>query len=77
VVSADGGGGREGGGMSESDKVPVNLRLPRETALRLKVHALAENRAAADVVAELIDKYVTRYEIVRSDRDRKGADPAP
>jgi predicted DNA-binding protein len=59
--------------MSEADKVPVNLRLPRETALRLKVHALAEDRAAAEIVAELIERHLTRYALV----EQPGNESAP
>ncbi|MBM4092189.1 MAG: hypothetical protein FJ276_22580 [Planctomycetes bacterium] len=41
-----------------SDKIPLTVHLPAELAVRLKKAAESRNRAPADLVAELLDKYL-------------------
>jgi hypothetical protein len=45
-------------------KVPVNLRLPEASVLKLKLHSLAEGLTASEVVSRLIDDHLTKHELV-------------
>lgn len=45
---------------SSSTKIPVTVYLSAEVAARLKLAAETQKRAAADLAAELLDRYLPR-----------------
>lgn len=53
-------------------RVAVNLKLPQEILTRLKVHSLATQVSASDIVARLIDANLTDFEIVPRPAGRSG-----
>ena len=55
-----------------SGKVPLNLQVPAEVAIRLKVAAETQRRTAADLVVDLLDRYLPRLPTAES---KKGSIP--
>ena len=45
---------------SSSGKVPLTVHLPAEVAVRLKLAAETQKRPAAELAAELLDRYLPR-----------------
>ena len=45
---------------STGGKIPLTLQLPAEVAARLKLAAETQRRPAADLAAELLDRYLPR-----------------
>ncbi len=46
------------------EKATINLRLPLEALMRLKVHCALERRTASDVVTDLIEQNLTKHKVV-------------
>ena len=49
------------------EKATINLRLPLEALMRLKVHCALERRTASDVVTDLIDQNLNKHKVVTSE----------
>jgi predicted transcriptional regulator len=52
------------------EKNRLTIYLPEDLARRLKLVAVSQNKAASNVVAELLDKYLPRLEI-QEQKDKK------
>jgi hypothetical protein len=51
------------------EKATINLRLPLEALMRLKVHCALERRTASDVVTDLIEQNLTKHKVVTFEDD--------
>jgi hypothetical protein len=49
------------------EKATINLRLPLEALMRLKVHCALERRTASDVVTDLIEQNLNKHRVVTAD----------
>ena len=54
------------------DRIPLTLQLPADVARRLMAAAETQKRAAADLAAELLDRYLPR---LPGDGPKKGSIP--
>jgi hypothetical protein len=56
---------------STGEKNRLSVCLPEDVAERLKLVALRQNRAASDVVTELLDRYLPRSEASETKKKTK------
>jgi hypothetical protein len=49
---------------AKDPRVPLTLRVPASSAVKLKLHSLAEGKSASDIVAGLIEANLNKYSIL-------------